>query len=144
MQQHCPFYPCRLQKSHCALTHFKEASGHTAILLWSPHAPSPLQNRWRSPVRGGDLHSAPWDMGLAAFCQLYIACPSAGGQSSCSSVSKHSLSKEQAPSACWAAAVRLLWAAPIQSHWLGPNSLRSRHTQGSFLSLRNALSPNQV
>lgn len=101
-----PFVPMCIAKITLSVpyfkTHFKEASGHTAILLWSPHAPSPLQNRWRSPLRGGHLHPARWNMGLTTFSQLYIAYPRAGGQSSCSSASKHSLSKEHAPSACWA------------------------------------------
>lgn len=49
LKQHAaalPFVPMQIAKITLSVpyfkTHFKEASGHAAILLWSPHAPSPL------------------------------------------------------------------------------------------------------
>lgn len=99
-------------------THFKEARGHTAILLWSHHASSPLWNRQRSPVRGDHLHpvTGTW----AAFCQLYIACPRAGEQSSCSSAQNIPSAKNKLPLHAGQLPVRLLQAAPIQPHWWYP------------------------
>lgn len=105
MQQHCPLYPCRLQKSHCLYPTSRPTSKkpvgmqpYCCGLLMSP-IPCETGRGHLSEVVISTLLTGTWAW---QHCQLYIACPCAGGQSSCSSAPKHSLSKEQAPSACWA------------------------------------------
>lgn len=129
MQQHCPLYPCRLQKSHCLYPTSRPTSKKPVGMqpyccgLLMPPVPCETGGGQLSEVVISTLLTGTWAWQHSVNSTL----PAHVLEDSPAAAQPQNipLAKNKLPLPTGQLAVRLLQAAPIQPHQLDPNSLRS-------------------